>query len=46
MRNKRFILEGRVLNAFGELKWDQMGDTIVKPWHAISEKGKEFGSRF
>ena len=46
MRNKRFIFEGRVLNAFGELKWDQMGGTIVKPWYAISKEGKEFGSRF
>ena len=41
MRDKRFISEDQILNAFGELKWDQTGDTIVKTLHAIS--GKDFG---
>ena len=46
VRNKRFISEGQVLNAFGKLRWDQTGDTIVKMCHAISGKREEFGSRF
>ena len=37
----RSFLRLKKLSAFGELKSD--GGTIVKTWHAISGKGKDFG---
>ena len=30
------------MGAFGELEWDQTGNTVVKTCRTISEKGKEF----
>ena len=34
------------MGTFGELKWNWMSDTIVKPLHAISEEGKDLTEGF
>ena len=40
--SRGIYFKGRVLGAFGGLKWGRMEDAIEKTYHAISEKDMDF----